>query len=417
MLTKKLKGGALYIALIICTVIGITLTMFIMIGHFNQRKVIQQSMQHQLQYDLQSAFNYSQSEYFPDAGNNQWKQNDFNEDSLRVKKLQWGAYVLISAEAKNRQQYIKQCGLFGVLTARDTALLIADKGRPIGLSGTIKMNGHFYFPKAGFKPVFIEGQSFNTTGNLQIYMRASPLSVPDVKPNFVSHLKKSISDNNPDTDSLIGALPQQINNPFSAKTIVYRAPRMHMDNYNLSGNIKICCNDQVIIENNNMIDNIFIIAPKITIKKGFKGSVHALATDTILVEEDCVLSYPSSLTLLNTAGKNPKLKGVFIDKNSMVSGSIICLSEKEIQNTVPKVIVKLDKECQVYGLVFSSGYAHLQGKIYGNVICESLMVKTTSSVYENHMMDCEIDPKKHVFSLVVPALFKTNGIDLCCRWL
>lgn len=80
-------------------------------------------------------------------------------------------------------------------------------------------------------------------------------------------------------------------------------------------------------------------------------------------------------------------------------------------------MVKLNADAEIYGIVYSSNYAHLQGKIFGTAFCDKLLIKTESAVYENYMMDCEIDPKKYANSMVVPGIFSGKSVNKCCKWL
>ena len=95
-----LKGGALYIAIIISIVTGIILCMFILMAAHNQRTVTVYTQSLQLNYNLQSAFELAQSAYFNESNNNRWFKNSSNNDSIKIRKTYWGAYQLIHAQTK-----------------------------------------------------------------------------------------------------------------------------------------------------------------------------------------------------------------------------------------------------------------------------------------------------------------------------
>lgn len=411
---KKLKGGALYIALIISVITGIILSLFIVIASYNQRLVLSQSGLIQLQFNVQSGINLAQSAYFNEEMNNKWMLLD-NEDSIRIKKIQWGAYTIISSESKNKKQYTKTAALYGINISKDTAIVVADNGRPVGLSGTIKFTGNCYFPAGAIKPAYIEGESFNSEGLIRDFIKAAPPFIPPVKKEFTEQLQKSVKYFNAGTDSLIENLPDFMLASFSGKTCILQNRHTHLENCYLSGNIKINCKE-VIIDSTCYTDNILIIAEKAIIKPGFKGSLHIIATDSIVIEKRCVLEYPSSLTVIRDKIGVPNLKGIFIDETVIVHGSVMAINLVNENNT-EKVFVKLNKNVEVYGLVYSSDYAHLQGKMFGNVFCGKLLLKTSSAVYENHMLSCEIDSKKHAQSILIPGIFKSVNNLKCCKWL
>lgn len=414
MLRRKLKGGALYMALIICMVTGITLGIFILIASFNQRQAIQCNRMSQLGFDLESGFNQARSFYFSDAINNIWTAA--GEDSLRVKKLQWGAYLVISVEAKNNHNSLKRAALYGTSLMADTALVVGDKGRPVGVAGKIKFTAAAYIPKASIKPAYIDGQSYIADGPVTAWLKQAPVSIPALSDKFMSDLEKSTRDLNPAIDSLIGDLPNELSNAFSSKTIVCRQPGFHLTNAALKGNIKLEGND-VVIENTSHLENVFIACEKITIKTGFKGSLQVIASDSIIVEKGCELDYPSSLCLLQQKDNDGRLSCITVGDESIVSGGILAMSKSLSTEQTPKMLLKLGHDVKVYGLVYSSGFGHLQGTIYGNALCQVLLYKTSSATYENHLVGTAIDPKTYRNSVAIPAVLNKQAPDRCIKWL
>jgi type II secretory pathway pseudopilin PulG len=414
MLKLKLKGGALYIALIISIVIGVILSVFILIGYFNQKQVISRQAYTQLLWNIQSAFQIAQSGGFAPEQNSIWIKNSFNDDSIKIKKLQWGSYNLVTVESKNRHQYVKQSGIFGMQSFKDTALMIAEVGRPINLAGKIKFAGACYLPKAGYKSTYIEGSSFIADGNLATFIKQSPQTIPEIKDQYAKNMENCFADLNSKTDSIVGNI-DVINNSFSSKTAVYQAGQLNLQSNILKGNVKLMVSGKVVIEKSAVLDGILIVAKKVFIKKDFVGSLHIIASDSIILEENCFLKYPSSLTVLRRSentGQN--LCGVFMKEKCKVQGSVMAISKEQ---TGSKVMVGLNKECEVYGLVYSSNYAGIQGKVFGNVFSERLLLKTPSAVYENHLLNAELDSRKHCKSLVIPAVFEKSKVDKPVKWL
>lgn len=410
----KLKGGALYISLIICIIIGITLSVFILIANFNQRAVLSQLLLTQLKFNLNSGINMARSaDFLYSQYNNHWQQ--LNDDSIKIKKLQWGAFELIHIKTKNNRYGIEECGIYGIQASKDTALVIKEKNRALSASGKLKLNGNCYISTAGIKPAFIDGQSFDGDSRFTFFLRPAPFEVPQVKGALISSLKKCVSGFDGSTDSLVAELPFNARHSFSSKTIFVQQQAFTLSNCNLSGNIKLigtCIN----IQNTCTLNNVLLVANKVIIQKGFKGMLHIIAKDSIILKEDCILEYPSSLTVLNQNTNSSVMKGVFIDKNCIVNGAILTLNDPQLA-TQSKVIVKLNKNCEVYGLIYSSCYAHIQGKVFGTVYCETPMVVTGVSNYENNIIDCELNSGLYANSLVMPAIFNNTAPYKCCKKL
>lgn len=413
MFKRKLKGGALYIALIISILIGVMLSVFILIASFNQRQVISRVGQDQLKCNLISGFNYAQSKYFNESINGIWRKCEFNDDSIKVISKQWGAFRLISCETKNNRQSEFRSGLFGCNAARDTAMVMREVTRPLSLAGKIRFNGMCYIPKGQFKATSIEGSSFNPLNNINLFIRNAPSNLPELSKTFKTNLERSGRAINFKIDSLISNI-DVLSNSFKCKTAVYENSNILLFNNKLEGNIKLIASDKVVIANEAQLNNVYIVARKVYIKKGFKGIVHVQASDSIVIEEGCELNYPSSLVVSNYTEKiNTAVTGIYIQDKCKIMGAVIAYSK----NKENKVMVSFGKDSEIYGLLFSSCYASLKGKYFGNVYVDRLMLKTPTALYDNHLLDAELDSRKFSNSLVIPMLFENENKLKCAKWL
>ncbi|MBA3681207.1 MAG: hypothetical protein H0W73_08590 [Bacteroidetes bacterium] len=408
----KVKGGALYIAILVSIIIGIILCMFIMIANFNQRNVTKYAQASQLNFNLQSAFEMAQSDYFTEEKNNKWIKNTLNEDSLKIKKMYWGAYLLITAQTKNRHHSLSQSGLYGSVMPSDTGLMISDNSRPVGLSGAIVFKANCYLPKAGIKGVFIEGQSFINSPQNTGFTKISPMQIPLVDKGIIEEIKQQQNNSNVYLDSVVSFLPQNYDQSFNNKTIVFEVSGQ-LNNMHLKNNIKII-GKNIEISNTCTLENVLIVCDKVKFKEGFKGKVHVIAGDSIITEKKCEFNYPSSFVLLPKESETNTLNWIDINEDCKFYGGILALNKSDNQNST-KVFIKLNGKCEVNGFIYSSDYLHLQGKMNATIICDKLLLKTPSAVYENHMLACEIDPKKYSHLLAIPQIFKKTARLMCCQ--
>ena len=414
MLRNKLKGGALYIALIICIVISIILSVFILIAHFNQRQIISRTGNEQLAWNLRSAFHLAQSDQFLYTLNNRWFKYGLTDDSLKIKTLQWGAYQLIAAQSKNSHQLLSEAGLYGSCPSKDTALFIEDSGRPVNLAGTILFNGNVYFPATGYRPAYIEGAGAVIDPSVNHFVKRSGGSLPLLKKTLVDRWRQQIKNPESFTDSL-GSLDQPlICKAFSANTLLIRSGNLNLSGCRLFHNIKLVANGEILVDSTTRLDNVLLIAAKVRFKKGFKGVVQVIASDSVILEEGCYLSYPSSLTVVNDESTGNHLKGIFIGEKVRVEGSMIAVNNT---STAQKVIVTTKKDCALYGFVYSSDYGSIQGSLYGSLFCAKLLLQTPSAVYENHLLNCTIDARHYMVSLYIPAVFEKSKALKCVKYL
>ena len=413
----KLKGGALYIAIIISILISVVLSLFILLASHNIQAIQVQSSISQLELSLENGFELSKSAYFLQENQNRWQKLPYNNDSIAVKKLQWGCYQLISVHAKNVHHRLYKTGLFGCLATTDTALMVVEQNKPIGLAGNIKFLGNCYLPKAGIKTAYIEGTSFSDLNALRPFIKPAPNAIPEIDETFLKDIELTQSKLNQQTDSLMSFIPDGLNQSFKLKTAVVQQSSILLSSQTLSNNIKLIASNTIIVENTCQLNNVLLIARKIIFKKGFKGIVHAIAKDSIVTEDDCQFGYPSSFCTYNASSQNStnlNVKGIFFGETCCFQGSLLAVNSK---SSVSKSMIKLNKKFQLIGSAYSTNYCDIQGNIYGTVICESILLQTPSAVYENHLLNCLLDPKKYGAHLVLSNWFTTKQKEyVCAKW-
>jgi hypothetical protein len=409
----KVKGGALYISIIISVIIGVILTFFILISRYNQFTVTKFSQASQLQFNIKSAFEIARSDYFTEEKNDRWIKNQINDDSIRIKKISWGAYLAVAVQTKNRHQRLYQSSLLGTLSSPDTCLYVGDNTRPVGLSGKIEIKGKCYLPAAGIKPAYIEGQSYQSASNFASLIHTSSAEIPSVTDKFRDGIKVQRDKLNSRVDSLVSGVPDLCKNSFNNKTVVIESGSATLSRKTLGGNIKLVCNGSLIIDNSCMFNDILIVCDKIKFKKGFKGSVHVIARDSISMEENCEFEYPSSFVVFNDRVGPTALATIQFNEQCKFAGAVVALSDKA--STTNNVFVKLCGGGEIIGSVYSSGFLHLQGKCFGTIFCQKLLLKTPSAVYENHILGCDLDSKKYGQLLAAPLLFKEDKRVVICK--
>jgi len=410
-LNTKVKGSALYIAIIISVVIGVLLSMMLLISRYSKLQVTKFEQFSQLVLDLNSGFELAGSDFFGSAYNNKWIKNTYNDDSIKVCLSQWGAYRLINVIAKNRNEQVSGTGLYGVFASSDTGLVVNENNRQIGVCGNIKFKGNCYLPSAGIKPIYIDGASTRITDENNAHIKTVKSELQVLSDHFMNGIKLAKEEARIGTDSFLLFLPQKINQSFSKKTITIIVPGNDLKNVAFENNIKIIGQNELIIDYSSHLENVLIVCRKVRFRSGFNGTVHVISTDSIIIEKDCVFNYPSSFVL--NPGPNG-VRGAIVFKDACdFSGAIIAFQNTTSSNS--NVMVKLNKDCTIAGLIYSSGYLQAQGLINGTMLCRNLLVESNSSIYENAIYNCEIDPARYAGVLVVPGLFNERSELICCK--
>ncbi|MCA6437947.1 MAG: hypothetical protein IM600_14580 [Bacteroidetes bacterium] len=407
---RKIKGGALYVSIIVSLVVSILLMALLLISFLNQRKLTNIGSLSQLNLNLKSGLEIAKSNYFNEAINNKWFVLDEEDtDSLKINKLNWGAFNIVSVTTKNLHHQLSISGLYGTHMSIDTGLLISNNGRPIGMAGNIVFKSNCYLPDGGIKPAFIEGLSYIANPITTAHIKKSSFQVPIPHTSFINNLKNQINSRNDYMDSIVTGLNGRFENKFDKKTILLSYGVQQIANCNWSGNIKIMSANEVIIDSSAKLNDVLIVAKKVKFKEGFKGVVHVICTDSIVTGKNNYFAYPSSFSVFNSTNKS--LGAILLNENVMFYGSIVTIAESDDCKT----LIKLHSKSEVNGLVYSSHYLHLEGILNANVYANSLLLSTPSAVYENHILSCEINPKAIADVLAVPDIFKADNALIKCK--
>lgn len=417
MIAVKLKGGALYVSIIISILVSIILSLFILIAYFNLKSVQSKASLSQLQLSLESGFEIAKSEHFSSFNEGSWQKMSYNNDSVIVSKTPWGCFTLIDVKAKNKHFKIHQTGLFGCNAFRDTALMIADQNRPVSLAGKIKFNGYCYLPKVGVQSAYIEGTTFSDLNSVREFIKPSPSYIPSLDPTYLKGIEFIQNQLDTYSDSLLSFIPDNLNQSFKHKTTVIQQGSILLSNVKLSNNIKLIAANSIIVENNCELNNVLLIARKIIFKTKFKGNVHVIAKDSIITEDNCEFNYPSSFCVYSNAPtktENPNIRGIFFGKECKFKGGLLAANDKL---ELSKMMIKVNSKFELIGNLYSSNYAEVQGNLYGSIFCQTLLLQTPSGIYENHLLNCHINPKKYNTHLVVPDWFSLKEKKyVCAQW-
>lgn len=409
--SKKLKGAALSVAILVTVIVGVLLSLFVLLSRYNLRNVTVYSQRSQLYQNLESGLSMAQSSYFTPDMNGQWLKNRENADSICVRTWGWGAYQVISTQTKNRHDRLMCSGLYGTYMSSDTGLVVADNSRPVGISGTVDFKASCYLPRAGIRPAFIEGQSYQPIGSTSGLIKPSPASLQHLDPGFDAFIEQQVSGMDPQQDSLLTALPAVYRRGFEKKTALCLYSSSLLKEVRLTGNIKLVAGE-LLVDSSAKLEQVLIVCDKVHFKKGFKGQVHVIAKDSIVMEEDCCFDFPSSLVLCSQEASNSELAYIQFNKGCRLYGAVVAARSN---SATKPVFVKLHAGAEVNGLVYSSDYLHLEGTLHANVYGGKLLLKTPSAVYENHLLSCVIDPREYSDFLAVPRLFGAQGNFYKCR--
>jgi hypothetical protein len=334
-------------------------------------------------------------------------------DSVFLSRKYWGAFEILLSKAVSHGQEDIVAGMAGYSadSSKNYSLYIADLDKPVSVCGNTIIKGTAFLPKPGIKRAYIEGQNY--TGSSLVYgsIRQSEKTLPEfnrVIPEQIKNLHEQT-----EHSILIDSPEGQLSNSFlSPLKVIFSASAITLSD-SLTGHIAVISKHMVTIEPGAYLRDIVIYAPKIKIRKGFKGNLQLFASDSIIVENEVSFNYPSVLGIVN---ETSAAAGIQLGENDTVCGSIF-ITDNNLKQKQQVPGISIPALSVIYGTVYSDGYADIKGKIFGSVMCNNIVLRTSSSIYENHLLNAVIDRTLLSSHFIGINFLENSGSNKIVKWL
>ena len=195
-------------------------------------------------------------------------------------------------------------------------------------------------------------------------------------------------------------------------SLLYEGNELQLhDSY--SGQLFIYADSLVEIDATAELHDVIVHAPVIKIEKGFRGSGQFFASDSLVVGENCELQYPSVLGAYN----NEKEAFVGIMKGTSISGMLFCQASLKKRTFATHLF--MDEGVELQGELYA-GDANLEMRsvvVKGSTYCDRFVLHTRSSVYENHLIDVQLNREALPAPFVASELHQLPGEKTIAKWL
>jgi hypothetical protein len=424
-----LKASALYIVIVIALVIGIICSSLITAAYFYKLQYQKKFRMDRLQLNLASGVNLLLAS--DAAGYQSPQEMDLfgnGNDSVSLQKEGWGLYDLGIVKAFQQRDTLYKTFLTAnsLDSAKWAALYLIDEDRPLSVSGKTMIRGTAFIPKAGIKEAYVDNKSYQ--GDKQLVAgqkKESGKALPELDAKRIEKLTApDKAYPNPDTAFTPGeALSRSFLLP--AKVISFKRKVTTLSG-ELSGHIVLLSDTTVIIKGSAKLDQVLVYARAIIVRAGFRGNCQLFARDSIMVEKDCALDYPSALVVLRAPGEtiskgNTNVKAsqptINLGEGSVVRGTLISWEKDRSQ---AQTLIGLGKSSKVYGQVYAKGIVRLKDdvEINGSVFSNRFVYQTAYTLYENYLINVKLDEKGlsryYLSSDLVPTAGKKKKI---LQWL
>lgn len=417
--SKKLSGASLPYAVMLMTLLITSLTLLLFVVYLYRSYIIKLECKQIAALNLKSAQQIALAEETDHSLNNRqiFSMNNSDNDTVILERELWGCYTLLKTFVKFSGEERQSVFFAGNYYSTDslTSLRISSTGTGLSLVGNCMLTGKVVVPKAQVNPGFVGNISF--TGDTLVHGIISE-SVGD-NPPVDSALKKNCSfdfyrlllNNNFDLDIVYGSLARYdslYRSFYSPPLYLYSRDELTINNVKVHGHILIFSESRIRLSANADVEDVVIVAPVIKIDSGFSGSVQCIASDSILCMKGSKLTYPSMIGCGLRKEKDIEGESMpVIIFEGLLEGTIICESYGTDTKKASLIIGKTGK---VIGLVHNTGYTVLMGKIYGSCISRGFLYQDPVTLYENYLVNSEINPRKIPLGFVAANSIRNNHV-------
>ncbi|MFL5763636.1 MAG: hypothetical protein ACJ77K_06810 [Bacteroidia bacterium] len=387
-----IKAGSLFYAVVLSLVVSILTSSILLLGYNIRFACDRADLQRRLMLNANSGIQLLLSS--GDKAEEEFRTTvdlfDQQIDSVELSSKNWGVYRVICSKAIHRNEQKMITAFCGSAPKEKYCIWMADHNRPLAVCGNTLLKGDAFLPAVGVKRGFIEGQEFNGTEMVKGEIRKSTSIVPPLAENLITSLRDIFSGQTGNSDSLAyfdEGFSDTLVNDFNKPTITFfSGTDLNLSQGFYYGNIVFVAKGTITVSHGAVLHDVLLTGRKIILQQSFRGNLQAFARDSVLLEKDVTLSYPSALGVIKSSEKG--VAAVITTGSDSIFGSLLALKGKtEIDNAG----VILEKDCFLEGEIYTDGFSAVSGVVHGSLTCSSLLLRTPSSVYENHILNATID--------------------------
>jgi hypothetical protein len=390
------KAHSLLYAIYICLIVSIICGALLYFSNLYNQLNLYYNLQEELYVQNQSVVNFALgNKILPEEI--QKDENSGIEGNYKTKS--YGLLTLLLAESSVGNDTVTSAHFVGSYHTDKTAIYLTNISKSLSYSGTVKLTGDSQLPSTIIETSYITS-SFNkltNTGKVTV----SDVTLPEINPDFEKIFentygqKTNLKDVEKPKDSLY------YNSFYKETKEIY--VNSTLSNSIFKGNFILRSKDSIRIKKNVVLEDVIIIAPKITFESGFKGTVQAFATKGIELEEKVTLNYPSVVCVYNENEEESKIK---IKKESTISGAVVLFGnpiEKLNKNSI-----EIDEDTLIFGDIYCTGRLSLRSTVYGSVYTNRFFIKTAATTHDNTISNIEINANKRPEYFISIPLFTTQ---------
>lgn len=334
-------------------------------------------------------------------------------DSVLIGKRNWGIFEMATVKSFLFSDTLKCSFLMGIENRKDSlSLYLSDEDRPLSVIGNTRIMGNVKVPKTGMRISYVDNRPY--TGEKMVYGRImdSKKTLGGLEKKWVNEIDKKL-DSNLTAFPKLGIEKQHVSFFSPAKS--YNASGVKILSNHLSGQIILYSDTAIAVSATAKLDNVIIYAQSIKIEKGFKGNCQLFARDSIVVENNAVLEYPSVLALVSKEKMVDQAK-ITLGNNVRFQGIILTYEPKR---SALQTMVSLGEKTVVSGEIYVTGLVKLAKNVIveGKVSCNRFIMQTPATLYENFLIDVILNRKRRSRFYLTSGIFTgEKGRKKVLKW-
>ena len=406
-MNTRIRAGALLATLIVSLVAMCLCASILLLVYYFRMLHSNDSMEDRLDAELFSGISYilgtgsyqnAVKESYLDIG-------DSTQDTIHISQAGWGCFMYAMVEAKAPRKVLQKAILYGASfqPQEEACLYLTDHNEPLALVGNTRIGGDAYLPRAGIRQGYLEQRGYAGSQLVWGSIDTSTKSLPSLDNDFITFCS-SVGQRCRDTASGFTPIPDEgVRTSFLDSLQIFRQKGdIRLGNMAISGKAMIISDSILEVSSSAQLENVILMAPVIIFHSGFKGNLQDFASDSIVVEQGCHLTYPSALVI--APGRDSlTMSNLTLYEGVTVDGVVMALSDQR-HAYMPRV--RISEGAAVNGWVYCNGYCYLQGQVTGTVFTDYFLYSKGPSVFDNMLVDATMEKADRSY---MPGLFSPLG--------
>jgi len=370
----KIKASALQFAILIAALIALLLLSFLTLTNTHRFFSIKSDALLESTRTLERSFFLSEEN---------------NTSEIISSHSYWGGFEKLKSSISHGNDSIERIALVGAIKSKENiALYLEDHNNSLVLVGDTKIQGKAIIPSKGVVAGSISGEYYTNDQLIYGSIAYSQNTLPQLETGYSEYVRLILNSAIGENQEVTGLSDNLTNSFVENEKVIYSRDALSIFE-KITGYVRVQSDKEILVELTASLHDAMLVAPIVRIKSGFKGNIHVMASDSIIVEQNVQLVYPSSLVIhTNSNIENP---AIVIEDNSSISGVITFLQDNIPVR--PTLNINISEKAEITGDIYCQGYLELSGVIRGSVYTHKFLTRASGNQYINHILGGKILPK------------------------